>query len=151
MIDRAILPSLWICGLLVIASLWMMRMHVGTWRAVDGDESREAHEVNYHRRQYRRRMQASGILGLLGIMILVGHFVRPPMAALVVALYWATALLTVAWLLVLACFDAISTRLYFGRMRRRAESQEALRKAKLRREKEGPAGGAAAEEESGDY
>lgn len=151
MIDRAILPPLWICGLLVLASLWMIKMHVGTWRTIAGDDSREPHELNYHRRQYRRRMQTSGILGLLGIMILVGHFVRPPMAALLVVLYWSTALLMVSWLLILACFDAISTRLYFRRMRRRAESQETLNEARLRREKQKAlANTTPTEDESGD-
>jgi predicted membrane protein len=133
MIDRAILPSLWMCALLVIASLWMMKMHIRTWRTAQADEAREPHEVNHLRRQFRRRMQTSGILGLLGIAILVGHFIQPPMASVVVVIYWATVLLMVAWILVLACFDAISTQLHLGRMQRRNESQQALLEAKLRR------------------
>ena len=151
MIDRAMLPSLWMCALLVTASLWMMKMHIQAWRAARADESREPHELNYRRRQYRRRMQTSGILGLLGIAILAGHFVKPPMATVVVAVYWATVLLMVAWMLVLACFDAISTQLHLGRMQRRNESQQALLEAKLRRaKKEALADAGTAENESAD-
>jgi len=134
MIDREWLPSLWMCGLLVLASLWMMKMHIRAWRAAQADESREPFELNHLRRQFRRRMQTSGILGLLGIAILVGHFIKPPMAAVVVVAYWATVLLMVAWVLVLACFDAISTQMHFRRMQRRKQSQRALLEAKLRRE-----------------
>ena len=151
MIDRAILPSLWMCVLLVTASLWMMKMHVHAWRAARADESREPHELNFRRRQFRRRMQTSGILGLLGIAILVGHFIKPPMASVVVAVYWATVLLMVAWILVLACFDAISTQLHFNRMQRRNESEQTLLEAKLRRaQKEALADGGSAENESAD-
>ena len=133
MIDRDMLPSLWMCTLLVIASIWMMKMHVLAWQAARADESHEPHELNYRRRRFRRRMHTSGILGILGIAILVGYFVKPPMAIMVVAVYWAAVLLLVAWVLVLACLDAISTHLHFRRVRRRNESQQALLDAKLSR------------------
>ena len=135
MIDRAILPSLWMCALLVITSLWMIKMHIRDWREARADESREPHELNFRRRRFRRRMQTSGILGVLGIAILVGHFIQPPMAIAVVAVYWATVLLMVAWILVLACFDAIATQMHSSRMQRRNESEQALLEAKLRRAK----------------
>ena len=149
MIARDMLPSLWMCAFLVIASLWMMQTHIRAWRAARADESREPHELNYRRRQFRRRMQTSGILGLLGIAILVGHFIKPPMAIVVVAVYWATVLLMVAWLLVLACFDAIATQLYFRRIQRRNESEQIRLKAKLRRvQEEALAEGADPQDES---
>jgi Na+/H+ antiporter NhaD/arsenite permease-like protein len=149
MIDRAMLPSLWMCVLLVTASLWMIRLHVRTWRAARAEESREPHEINYRRRQFYRRMQTSGILGLLGIAILAGHFIQPPLALAVVAGYWATVLLMVAWMLVLACFDAISTQMYFNRIQRRNESEQALLEARLRRiQKEALAEGTTSTKES---
>ena len=135
MIDRAILPWLWMCAFLVIASLWMIKKHIHVWRAARADESCEPHELNYRRRQFRRRMQTSGILGILGIAILVGYFIKQPMAIVVVAVYWMTVFLMVVWLLVLACFDAISTQQYVRRIQRRNESQQALLEAKLRRAK----------------
>lgn len=151
MIDRAMLPSLWMCALLAIASLWMMKHHIHAWRAARADESLEPHELNHRRRQFHRRMQTSGILGLLGIAILVGYFIKPPLSIVVVFVYLATVILMVAWILVLACFDAISTQMHFNRMRRRNESQKALLEAKLRRaKKEAPAEGATAQDESAD-
>jgi Na+/H+ antiporter NhaD/arsenite permease-like protein len=151
MIDRAVLPSLWMCVLLVTASLWMMRLHIRTWREARAEESREAHELNYRRRQFHRRMQTSGILGLLGIAILVGYFVAPPLPIVVVAVYWASVLLMVAWMLVLACFDAVSTQMYFNRVQRRNESQQALLEAKLSRiQKEALAEGTTSKKEPAD-
>ena len=150
MIDRDILPSLWMCGLLVIASGWMMRSHLGTWRTIRADESKEAYERNYHRRRFYRRMQTSGLLGLLGIAILIGHFITP-MANVVVAVYWASVLLMVAWTLVLAFFDAISTQMHFNRIRRRNESEQALLEARRRRaEKEALIDGGSGQDESAD-
>ena len=58
MIDRDMLPSLWMCGLLVIASGWMMNSHLGTWRSILADESKEPYERNYRRRQFHRRPKA---------------------------------------------------------------------------------------------
>ncbi len=151
MIDRDMLPSLWMCGLLVIASGWMMKSHLGTWRTIRADESKEAYERNYHRRRFRRRMQTSGLLGLLGIAILIGYFIKPPMASVVVAVYWASVLLTVAWMLVLAFFDAISTQMHFNRIRRRNEGEQALLEARRRRaEKEALIDGGSGQDESAD-
>ena len=149
MIDRAMLPSLWMCALLLIASGWMINQHVRTWRTAQAEDAREPYELNFRRRQFRRRMQTSGLLGLLGIAILVGHFIKPPLALVVVGVYWGSVLLTVAWVLVLACFDAISTQMHFNRMQRRNESEQALLEARLRRaEKEASVEGTTSKEES---
>ena len=74
------------------------------------------HEGFYLRRQYRRRMKTSGVVGLVGLSIFVGYFFPVSVAALA---YWTLVVLMVSWILLLAFADLWSTRLYLADMKRR--------------------------------
>lgn len=130
-----ILSWLLISGILLAASAGMIVSHLRTWRQVQRDaEKLEEDELDYRRRQFRRRMQTSVMLGVIAVLLLAGRWVQsPPLPPWVFALYLAVLLLLVLWLALLAGADVISTKLYFGRLRNRYKLEEARLQGELRR------------------
>ena len=61
---------------LIGLSGFMLDLHRRSWRAAEQDESLSDHERRDLQSQYRRRMQASGIIGLLGAAIGIGRWCR---------------------------------------------------------------------------
>jgi hypothetical protein len=83
---------------------------VKAWREADHGGLAER-EYNFHRRQYRRRMQASGMLGIIGLLIL-GHLWIHDNTVL--AIYWSGVIVLVFWSVLLALGDWASSRLHYG-------------------------------------
>jgi hypothetical protein len=131
--NEGIASSILMCGLLLAASAILMRSHRRTWRLHQSDISAEPRELDYRRRRFRRRMQSSAMLGILGLAILAGHFIRPPLPVLAVLIYWACVILLVFWLMLLAMADIISTRLHFGQLRRHYQSEQTRLHAQIGR------------------
>lgn len=103
-------PTLIFSGLLVAASLILLAMHVKTWREADHGGLAER-DYEFYRRQYRRRMQTSGMLGIIGLLLL-GHFwIRDTM---MLALYWSGVLGLLIWTVLLALADWAASRLHYG-------------------------------------
>lgn len=103
-------PTLIFSGLLVAASLILLAMHVKTWREADHGGLAER-DYEFYRRQYRRRMQTSGMLGIIGLLLL-GHFwIRDTM---MLALYWSGVLGLLIWTVLLALADWGASRLHYG-------------------------------------
>lgn len=109
--ERTWLISLIFGGGLVIAGGLFMRSHYRTWQRQKSDSNLDAAELTYYRRRFRRRMQASGLMAIIGVMLPIGDSVqlfRPAPGWF--ALYWSIVLLLVMWLFVLAVSDMLSTR-----------------------------------------
>ena len=101
----------------------MLARHRAAWQAASEDELGEQ-EHDYLRRQYRRRLQASAMIGLVGIAVVVGIWFTDTVAA---AVYWGAVALVVCWIGLLAVADLISTRMYFHSVRKgQLEEQAAL-------------------------
>jgi hypothetical protein len=101
--------------LLIGLSGLMLDLHRRTWRSAQQDRTLSDRDVRFARAQFRRRNQASGMIGLLGAAIGVGPLVPPrpwPMVLYVVSL--AAACLCI---LLLAGLDAWATRAHFARLR----------------------------------
>jgi hypothetical protein len=99
----------------------LMVSHVRAWQHFEasGDAADPA-ERGYRRRQFRRRVETSALLGLLGLAMVVGHWAAsPPWRPWAFAVYWGLVLTVVAWVALLALTDLVSTGLYFGRVRQR--------------------------------
>ena len=97
-----------LCGLLLDS-------HRRTWRQAQNATDLAPREKRYALSQYRRRMQASGTIGLIGAAIAVGPIVprRPgPMS-----LYLAVLLAGCAWIMLMALLDFWATRQHFHRIR----------------------------------
>jgi hypothetical protein len=103
--------SLFLIGL----SGFMLDLHRRSWRAAQQDTNLADHERRYFLSQYRRRMQASGIIGLLGAAIGVHSLVpREPWPMVLYVLFLAGACVSI---MLLAAIDAWSTRQYYARLR----------------------------------
>jgi uncharacterized membrane protein len=103
-------PTLLFSAALVFTSLVLLAWHVKSWREADHGGLAER-DYQFHRRQYRRRMQSSGMLGIIGLLIL-GHLWVRDNAML--AVYWAGVLGLVVWTVLLAIADLAASRLHYG-------------------------------------
>ncbi len=94
---------------------FLLDLHRRSWRSAEHDASLKPNDRRYALSQYRRRMQASGIIGVLGAAIgcrpLVPH---DPVWLLLYVISLLGACLAIT---VLACMDAWATRQHFARLR----------------------------------
>ena len=106
----------WVISLFLIGlSGWMLDWHRRSWRKAEADTSISGSERRYALSQYRRRMQASSIIGVLGVAIAIGPVVpRQPWPLMIYLMSLAAACLAIT---VLAAIDAWATRQYFARLR----------------------------------
>jgi hypothetical protein len=107
----AFLVSLALLGL----SGLLIDSHRRSWRLADAASDFSAQARRFGLSQYRRRMQASSMIGLIGLAIGIGPLVpkRPgPMA-----FYLATLLAACAWIMLLALLDVLATRQHYRRLR----------------------------------
>jgi hypothetical protein len=119
----------------VLVAWWFIRWHIRAWRALGERASQmKPEELDFRRRQLRRRTQTSAMLGLVGIAMLVGRVLivwrAPPTLILV---FWAGVVLLVLWLGLLAVADMVATRYYFSRLRQSYRIEQARLQAELRR------------------
>lgn len=71
-------------------------------------------ERDFYRRQFRRRMQGSLMLGAVGLLLPLGGFIDDGILNLV---YLAVLLALVGWMLMLGVADLVATRHHFERVR----------------------------------
>ncbi len=126
-----LLWSVALAALLVFAAAGMMLWHVRTWRALL-DRTPTPEEHDYRRRQFRRRMQTSAMLGAISASLPIGVLVMQAWPK-VGAFFWGAVLLAVGWVGLLALADVLATRLYYGRLRRDYTIEEAKLQAELSR------------------
>ncbi len=114
--------------LLIGLSGLMLDMHRRSWRAAQQDETLSERDLRFARSQFRRRNQASGIIGVLGAAIGVGPLVpAEPWPMLFYVSSLAGACLCIV---LLAGLDAWATRQNFARLR----SEQLTAQIKLSRE-----------------
>src|SRR5262245_25018708 len=89
--------------------------HRRSWQAAQANESLSKGDFRFARSQYRRRMQASGIIGVLGAAI--GAYPLVPAEPLPITLYLLAITGACFAILLLAFLDAWATRQNFLRMR----------------------------------
>lgn len=136
-------------GILLASAIGLMVWHVRSWHAVEALEPPpDPDELDFRRRQFRRRMQTSGLLALLAVAILGGRWVSvPPLPVWGFAVYWVVITVMAVWVGLLALADAVATRFYYGRLQDTYRVEEARLRYQLRRLQEGeeseslPAGG----------
>jgi hypothetical protein len=119
--------------LLIGLSGLMLDMHRRRWRKAELDATLSPSERRYALSQYRRRTQASGIIGVLGVAIAIGPLV--PHRPWPLALYLAALVGPCLAIVLLAALDAWATRQHFARL----HSQHLAAQAKLAMEMRGDA------------
>ncbi|MBN2584051.1 MAG: hypothetical protein JXL80_13380 [Planctomycetes bacterium] len=122
--------SILVSSLLLLAAVGLMVSHLRAWRRAQ-EEPLEPEEFDFRRRQFRRRIQTSAMLGLLAVGLFVGQLIPgPPM---LVVLFWGVVLLVLGWMGLLALADIWATKHHFDRMRQSYLVEEAKLHAELRR------------------
>ena len=130
----SIWTSLLVSLFLLLLAVALMISHVRTWRRVRQRHGLTPKDLDYARRQYRRRMQTSAMLGLLAVTVFLGQLVVSQTESKVVELAcWSVALLLAGWVSLLALVDMLSTRYHFNRMRHDYIVEQAKLQAELHR------------------
>ena len=107
--------------------------HIRTWQAARTEVADPA-ELDYRRRQFRRRMQTSSMLAVLAIAIFVGEVLTPRVATRpFVMIYWGSVLLALSCVAVLAVADIAATRTHFSRVHQRQLAEQVKLRGELHR------------------
>jgi hypothetical protein len=101
---------------LLLVSGALMFVHWRGWKALRREQLPEA-EGEYRRRQFRRRMSASGTIGVVGIALFLGDTLIPWIDERAVTLtFWLVVILLTIWIALLAFVDIFATKRYIGRI-----------------------------------
>jgi hypothetical protein len=128
-------PSVVFGSLLVLFSAGLIAGHFlarrGHAAAGLGEQER-----NYRKLQFRRRVHASALIGVVGLAVIGGIWVKGPPGE---ALYWCGVLLVVLRILFLAGADAATTQSFFRdeQTRQAAEHRELQKEIERFRRHEG--------------
>jgi amino acid permease len=127
-------------GVVAVIGLLMLRHHVLRWRMQKNDPALDPGERQHYYSRYRRRMQTSGLLVLVGILVLIGDlpFIPWQNAPGWFAVYWGGVLCLVVWVILQALGDMASTKAHsrasLSRIRReQRELEQKLAELKSRR------------------
>jgi len=125
--NRLVVTSVF-ASLLVAIATALMIWHARSWRAAQALPE-DSPERAFAWRQFRRRMQTSGMIAVLGLAIFVGYFVRSPAW---IGPYWLGVLALLGWVLLLALLDIGAIHRYYGSLRAEHRLQMAALEARLR-------------------
>lgn len=115
---KAWLPMTLAGAFLIVLGVLMIRSHLRTWRRHRDDSSSLAErELQFYFAQYRRRMQTSAIIALLGVLLFVGDVVLPRVLpdedfVEVFSIFWTVVLCLTLWIVVLAWGDVTAIRVH---------------------------------------
>ena len=112
-----------VAAAIVLASVGLMWWHLRVRQGYRRAELPPA-QYEFHRRQFRRRIQTSAMLGILGLMIAASSLAEAPM---VKVLFYVAMLGLTMWIGLLALADAFSSRIHFDRL----QSDYLIERAKL--------------------
>ena len=126
------LPNLIFATVLFAIAALLMLQHEWTWRKVLRNE-KDQREVDFARRQYRRRVQTSGLIGVVAIAIALSGWVEQSTVAL---FFWLGVALVVVWILLLALADWAISYAHFQRIHKRHLAEHAALQAELKAELE---------------
>jgi len=121
------LANIFFALFLIGLSAVLFLRHWQQWRNRDRLDPRDA---DFFRRQLRRRVQTSAMIGMVGLAVLYGQTLSVSVGALA---YWLVVVLVVLWIMLLALADVFATRMHLSRMRRDVLVEQACLEAELRR------------------
>lgn len=98
---------------LLFIGIAMMRAHARTWSRQKNDPALDDDDRLHYYSRYRRRMQTSGMIALLGLLIPVGdQLILMKKAPGWVAGYWVAVLVLLAWVILRGLGDFAATTAY---------------------------------------
>jgi hypothetical protein len=110
-------------------SLGLLWLHRRSWVASQ-DRAPDSEALEFSRKQYRRRVQTSGLMMFIAVAMLGSLWVKRPFLLL---LFWGGVALLVLWTCLLATADWLHTRWYYTRLRDDNVAQRAALEAEMRR------------------
>lgn len=117
---------------IIVLGVALLLWHWQSWRAVNRQEA-NASELAYQRRRFRRRVQTSGMLVLLGAAMAGGQAIAPDKHPSLFVFFWSGVALLALWAMALALTDVLATRAHVGRLMRRQLAERAKLQAELTR------------------
>lgn len=115
----------------IASAIWQSRVLYASIRSLD--ESQEnSREVNFTKRQLRRRIQMALLIGASGVCMFFGLHLSHVNSPGWFVLSWGLAMLFLFWTMLLAVVDMMSIRMYF----KREQSKNLAEELKIRRELE---------------
>jgi hypothetical protein len=112
--------------LLGISAL-LLWIHLRAWRAYQC-EGLEEQAFDFRRRQFRRRMQASAMIGIVGILVVISLALTEPV---MIAILWLVVMSLVLWMLLLAFADMASSYFYYNQIRAQHTAEHATLQAQV--------------------
>jgi hypothetical protein len=97
-------------GALAMAGLAMMAWHHKSWAGQQVEPGFKQWDLKRLKVRYRRRMQTSGMIVVLGVMLAVGDAVIWSLGPLVATIYWIVVIAMGGWLLLLGVGDLLTVR-----------------------------------------
>jgi len=127
------LSSIIFALVLCASSTGLIAWHIRAWKRLQNAEI-DRGERDFRRRQYRRRMQTSVMLGVLGVAIFIGQLLMTWVASrLFLVFYWSGVLVFVLWMALLALADMAATSFYYSREKNNNVVEQARLQGELRR------------------
>jgi hypothetical protein len=115
------IPSFFVCVSLVSIGLFMIRGHLRGWAAHQAEGITDPADLLHYHNQFRRRIQTSALIAIIGVLIFVGDLIGQQIGAKLFGVYWVIVLMLVAYLMVLAVLDGLAsashTRAALARLR----------------------------------
>jgi small-conductance mechanosensitive channel len=98
-------------SLLAVAAA-LIAWHLLAWRKADHGGLTDE-DYRFYRSQFRRRMQTSALLGVMGLLALGDLWITGTVAR---AALWSVMFLLLVWVLLLAAADWLASRLHFDKL-----------------------------------
>ena len=122
--------------ILCVLSAGLITWHIRAWKRLQTADI-DQREREFHRRQYRRRMQTSAMLGLLGVAIFIGQLLMTSVKSqLLLVIYWSCVLVLLLWMAILAVADMAATSFYYSREKNNYVIEHAKLQGELLRARE---------------
>lgn len=121
------IPALVFGACLVVGGTAALVWHVKSWRRHRQDDKSDRTELAYYRRQFSRRVQATGLLVVIGILLPISDLPRWKNYPGGWAYLMMVVLGLTAWVMLLGIQDLVSTRIH---------SRDAIKRLNSLREKQ---------------
>jgi hypothetical protein len=103
------IPSFLVCVSLVTIGVFMIRGHFRGWAERQAEGITDPADLLHYHSQFRRRIQTSALIAIIGVLVFVGDLISKPIGAKLFGVYWMIVLALVAYLIVLAILDGLAT------------------------------------------
>ena len=106
-------------ALLVAISIALVVWHFCAWKAAKENQSLDNFQRDFAWRQCRRRSQASGMIGVIGLGLAGYRLILMTRSGVVVTVYILALGVIAVWIILLALADLAATQIHYRHLHRR--------------------------------